>query len=436
MPWAKSYGGSKYTSYTSIQQTIDGGYIVVGYTNSFGAGSYDAWILKLNSTGGVVWQKPYGWSDGDYAYSIQQTVDGGYIVAGMTYYVGAGAQDAWVLKLNSTGGVVWQKTYGGSTEDRANFIQQTADGGYIVVGYTTSFGTSGGDVWVLKLDSNGNVGPGYPGTWQKTYGGASADFANSIQQTEDGGYILTGTTDSISANDWDVWVLKLDSNGNVGSSYPGTWQKTYGGSDADKAYSIHQTSDGGYIVAGSSYSFGVGTEDAWALKLDSNGNVGPSYPGTWQKTYGGIFADDIKFIQQTTDGGYIVAGETYSFGAGSYDAWILKLNSTGGVIWQKTYGGSGGDIACYIQQTTDGGYIVTGETYSFGTGFSDCLVLKLDSNGNIGGCPVQGLSTIITKDTAITGVDTSITGITSMGIVNTTGIADQNTSIIPYTVCE
>ncbi len=225
---------------------------MAGETESFGAGIYDVWILKLDANGNVVWQKTYGGADYDHAYSIQQTSDGGYIVAGETWSSWSfGAErngDAWVLKLDANGNVQWQKRYGGADSDIASFIQQTSDGGYIVAGRTDYFGAGDFDfdVWVLKLDANGNV------QWQKRYGGPGWDWASSIQQTSDGGYIVAGYTDSFGAGYFDVWVLKLDASGNV------QWAKTYGGADYDHANSIQQTSDGGYIVAGETYSFGAG----------------------------------------------------------------------------------------------------------------------------------------------------------------------------------
>jgi predicted secreted protein len=190
--------------------------------------------LKLSSNGEIEWQKTYGGSWDD-VRSFQQTIDGGYIVAGWTGSFGAGGDDIWILKLSSTGDIEWQKTYGGSEYDRALSVQQTSDGGYIIAGKTDSFGAEGGDTWVLKLSSAGEI------EWQKTFGGSSDDYASSIQETSDGGYIIAGKTDSFGAGGDDTWVLKLSSAGEI------EWQKTYGGSSDDYASSIQETSDGGYM---------------------------------------------------------------------------------------------------------------------------------------------------------------------------------------------
>jgi len=404
--WAGSSGGDFSDIAYSIHETIDGGFIVAGYTDSFGAGDYDCWVLKLDANGSSVWQKTYGGSDYDAAFSIQKTSDSGFIVVGTTYSFGSGESDCWVLKLDSTGSVVWQKAYGGNGWDGANSVQETLDGGFIVAGWTDSFGSGGNACWVLKLDSTGNV------VWQKAYGGSYDDSATSIQETLDGGFIVAGYTNSFGSGSYDFWVLKLDSTGNV------VWQKACGGTDYDSATSIQETSNGGFIVAGSTESFGTGSRDFWVLKLDSTGNV------VWQKAYGGSAVDSATSIQETLDGGFIVAGYTQSFGAGEEDFWVLKLDSTGNVVWQKACGGTDYDIAYSIQETSDSGFIVAGTTYSFGAGISDYWVLKLNANGNISDCDLVGDTTGTANDTVATVLASSAvpavtTAVTSVTIDNT-----------------
>jgi uncharacterized delta-60 repeat protein len=406
IPWAKSYGGGYSEWAKSIQQTSDGGYIAAGSTWSFAAGYYDFWVVKLNGIGTVLWQKAYGGTDYDYAYSIHQTSDGGYIVTGYTWSFGAGNYDLWVLKLNSAGTIAWQTTYGGIGYDDAESIRQTSDGGYIVAGETYDSGTGCWHFWVLKLNSNGTV------AWQKRYGGAYWDEAKSIQQTSDGGYIVAGWTQSFDPFCDDVWVLKLNSDGTV------AWQKRYAGADFDYPYSIQQTRDGGYIVAGFTYSFDTDDYDYWVLKLNSNGSV------AWQKRYGGTEPEHAHSVYPTSDGGYIVAGHTQSFGAICDDAWVLKLNSDGTVAWQKRYGGTDYDYAYSIQQTSDGGYIVGGETRSFGAGYSDVWVLKLNSAGTILFNPASGAHV---TDTNAVPVDTNCT------VANTTATVANTSATVTDT---
>ncbi len=297
--WEKNYGGG---GAYSVQQTSDGGYIVAGSSGDAG----DVYVLKLDPNGNVEWEKNYGGSHTEVAESVQQTSDGGYVVAGYTM-TDSGYYDVLVLKLDSNGNVEWSKTYGGSYVDGAHSVQQTSDGGYIIAGDTASFG-NGEQVYILKLDRNGNV------AWEKTYGeSSSGESGQSIQQTSDGGYIVAGGVEYDSGYT-DVWILKLDSNGNI------QWQKAYGGAGDDWAMAIQQTSDGGYIAAGYTMT-DSGGRDVYVLKLDPNGNV------EWSKTYGGSNYDMGYSVHQTLDDGYIVAGETRSFSNGLSDVWILKLSS-------------------------------------------------------------------------------------------------------------
>jgi hypothetical protein len=413
--WAYTYGGSNGDFGTSIQQTTDEGYVVAGYTESFGAGDHDAWVMKLDASGNIAWQKTYGGSDFDYAISVQQTTDSGYIVAGGTESFGAGSDDVWIIKLDAGGTIVWQKTYGGSGSDIPNAIIQTDDG-FIVAGASNSFSTDNFEAWIIKLDSNGNR------IWERTYGGTGDDFAFSIQQTTDSGYIVAGATYSFGASNRDVWVLKLDENGNV------IWQKRYGGIGTEGVYSAKQTSDGGYILAGDTESFGDGSRKAWIIRLDQNGVV------LWEKIYGGTVFDRIDSIEKTQDGGYIAAGRTL-FGNGAFDAWLLKIDSNGGISWQKTYGGSGSENAYMVQPTSDNGYIVAGDTYSFANGRPDYFLLKLDSTGSIGSCPFEGISTALVTDTAATVVDTDAVPITSTATVTNTTATVTDTTATPLSVC-
>jgi len=343
--WAKTYGGVNHDYATFIQQTSDGGYIVAGYTESFGARARDVWVLKLSSTGNIEWQHAYGGIRNEYAYFIQQTSDGGYIVAGLTFSYGTGSRDGWILKLSTTGDIEWQRSYGGEYPDCATFIQQTSDGGYIAAGFTDPFGAGYNNIWVLRLSSTGDI------EWQRTYGGSGNDHAQFIQQTSDGGYIVAGFTESFGAGGRDIWILKLSSTGNI------EWQGTYGGGNYDYFHSIQQTSDGGYIVAGCTYSFGAGSNDGWVLKLSSTGDI------EWQRTYGGVNHDCARSVQQTSDNGYIVTGHTESFGAGSFDIWVLKLDSTGYISPSCGFMGSSNATITYPSVYPEDTYVTPKNTF-------------------------------------------------------------------------
>ncbi|GAB6068749.1 hypothetical protein JCM13664_20700 [Methylothermus subterraneus] len=369
--WAKTYDTSAGEEAFAVQQTSDGGYVLAGWTNS-----RDAWVLKMDATGTIQWQKAYSAVPGsrDLASSIQQTTDGGYIVAGFTdafaYY--GEVNNLLVFRLDADGNVRWMKVYGCAfTSSWGNAVHQTSDGGYIVAA-GTHCGTGYYKAWILKLDADGNI------QWQRAYGGIGYDGAGDIQQTSDGGYVVAGQIGFQYGNEGaqNAWVFKLDADGDM------QWQKAYGGLGRDYASSIQQTPDGGYIVGGATQSFGAGDWDAWVLKLDAAGNI------QWQKTYGGPASDSGNAVRRTADGGYVVAGHSYSFnhggGATDSDAWVFKLDATGDIQWQKAYGGLAVDQANAIQPTSDGGYIAVGRTWSFGVGVVS--VLKLDRNGNIWGC--------------------------------------------------
>jgi hypothetical protein len=377
--FAKTYGGSDNEEAYSVQQTSDGGYIVAGVTRSFGAGIYDIFLIKTDAFGNVQWAKTYGGTNSDVAYSVRQTSDGGYIVAGYTYSFGAGNSDIFLIKTDANGNVQWAKTYGGTGYEGAYSVQQTSDGGYIVAGYTDSFGAGGSDIFLIKTDANGNI------QWAKTYGGTYEDIAFSVQQTSDGGYIVAGWTWSFGALWRDIFLIKTDANGNI------QWAKTYGGTYEDIAFSVQQTSDGGYIVAGRTGSFGAGTVDAFLVKTDANGNI------QWAKTYGGTYEDYAYSVQQTSDGGYIVEGWTFSFGAGLNDIFLIKTDANGNIIWTKTYRGTEWVGVSSVQQTSDGGYILAVPTRPFGADYDDIFLIKTDANGDIGSCSmVQNASPTVT----------------------------------------
>ena len=313
-----------------------------------------------------IWAKAYGGVNDDWANSIQQTSDGGYIVGGYTASFGSGKKDFLIMKVNSDGSLFWSEAFGGANDDLVTSAQQTSDGGYIVGGYTMSFGSGNSDILIMKLTKDGSL------SWAKTFGGTDDDWATSIQQTSDGGYIIAGGTNSFGAQKTDVIIVKIDSNGSL------SWAKTFGGANDDLVTSAQQTSDGGYIVGGYTMSFGSGGSDLLIMKLTKDGSL------SWAKTFGGANDDLVTSAQQTSDGGYIVGGYTMSFGSGGSDFFFLKLSESGSLSWAKTYGGIKDDWAAYIQQTSDGGYIVGGGTYSFIKGTEkDILLLKTDSNGDL-----------------------------------------------------
>jgi len=356
--WNKTYGGESPEMAYFAQQTDDNGYVIAGSTSSFGARSTDFWLVKTDSNGNIVWNKTYGGLSKDEAHFVWQTSDQGYIIAGSTSSFNVSMSDFWLVKTDSNGEEIWNKTYGGLRSDDAYSLQQTIDGGYVVCGSTNSFGSGYKDFWLVKTDSDGVM------QWDKTYGGSFDDCAYSVKQANDEGYVICGYTSSFGVSYEDFWLVKTDSNGNI------VWNKTYGGENSEYAYFVQQTNDNGYIVAGSVYS-SVTEFDVWLVKTDSSGNM------QWNKTYGGSLDEEAYAVRQTIDGGYIIAGFTDSF-ADNRDIWLIKIDSSGNIEWSQTYGGAAKDEACAVQQTNDQGYIIAGTTCSFGPSWDpDFWLIKL-----------------------------------------------------------
>jgi hypothetical protein len=361
--WTKTYGPNIGDDQGwSLQNTSDGGYILAGYSNSFGAGDYDMYLIKTDVNGNVMWDTTYGGTDDEMCSSVQQTSDNRYIIVGSTQSFGAGSNDVYIVKTGFHMDTVWTNTYGGIGDDRGYSVQQTFDNNYIITGKTTSFGSRGdsADVYLINTDSIGNT------IWTKTYGGPGDDGGYSVSQTTDGGYIITGYTNSYGAGRSDAYLLKTDADGDT------NWTRTYGGIENDGGNSVNQTTDGGYIITGYTYPFGVLSSDVYLIKTNSSGDT------AWTKTYGGVDDDEGFSVCQTTDGGYIITGYTYRIDQN--DVYLIKTDANGDTVWTKTYGGAKDDGGCSVYQTSDGGYIITGYTNPFDN--YDVYLIKTDVNGD------------------------------------------------------
>lgn len=420
--WQKSLGGSNNEEVSSIKQTQDGGYIICGYTKSndtdvsgnHDTATADCWIVKTDNTGNIQWQKCFGGSNDDRALSIIQDTDGNYVFAGWTnsndYDVSGNHDttgliaDAWVVKTDSAGNILWQKCLGGTLFDYAQSIQQTDVGIYAVAGWTTSnngdvSGNHGNaDFWMFMLDDSGNF------LWQKCIGGSNNDYANDIKQTSDGGFLLSGATFS-NDNDFtgnhnptgnypDMGVVKFDATLNM------IWAQCFGGNKYDYGTTCIQTNDGGFLASGLTYSNNGNvsgnhdpsglTSDSWTIKLSSTGIL------QWQKCLGGNSNEVTNQAIQTYNGNYVLGCGAWSNGGdvagnhGSSEAWLVEIDSSGNFEWQRCLGGSLSEYGYSVIQTNDSGFAFAGFSQSvdgdatFNNGANDFWVVKLGNNNFTG----------------------------------------------------
>jgi hypothetical protein len=350
-------------------QTPDGGYIICASYND-PSSSFDLWLIKLNETGDLQWENKIGGDEADHCFSFRPTTDGGYIGTGSSSSYTTAYSDVWLVKTDSMGNEQWNRTFGDDRNDVGYDVKQTADGGYIIAGETQNVTSWADQLWLIRTDDMGLE------QWNKTFGiWDEYDHGKSVQQTSDGGYIVAGITASYGAGADDIWLIKTDSTGNE------QWNKTFGGDDDDRAYSMLVTPDGGYIIVGETETFGLGGNfepDVWLIKTDSSGIE------QWNRTYHYNVENRGQSIEQTADGGYIILGYTGTVGWEDYskDVLLIKTNNIGDEEWNMSTGGVDlYDAGISVNQTTDGGYLLVCRTKSYGTGKRDVWILKVNETG-------------------------------------------------------
>ena len=403
-------GGTKNESGQSVVATSDGGFAVLGYSQSMDGDllnksniSYDFWLIKYNFNGEQEWQKVYGGSSDDRGYDIILSNDNNMVIFGSSKSAdgdvssNAGSNDFWIAKISNFGAIIWEKSLGYSGSDNGYSVIQTIDNGYLLLGVLdvtasdgegnnriSSYRHAGGDYWAVKLDANGVL------EWSRYFGGNFTDTSYAACQTQGGDYIIIGSSDSndidVSNNKgtYDFWIIKISSEGNL------IWEKSYGGSEIDEALDITPTTDGNFIVCGNTRSNNIdvnlnnGAADIWILKITPNGEI------LWEKTYGGNSFEAAKSVHQTTDNGFVIAGNSRSDNNdltknnGQNDGWIFKINQDGILQWQSSIGGSNIDLLMDSTQLQDGSIVAVGNTSSSdldiseNKGFTDLLLIRLN----------------------------------------------------------
>ena len=400
----KTYDGASTDYIWSVAQTSDGGYILAGETKSVGAGNSDAFLTKIDAYGTTQWTRVYGGPAYDWAYMVRQTADGGFIFTGGTENAGNGLGDIWIVKTTSLGVVSWQRTCGGAGGDSGNDIVQTSDGGYIVAGFQNGGATTGDNACLVKLDGSGNI------QWIHTYSvGALDDYANAVVQTTGGGYILGGESDDNVNFINNALIIRTDASGNV------QWADTYGGSDDHLINGLTALPSGDVVVTGISSQASL--INLWLARINPNGNL------VWSNSYAGTGtnADVALGLTPTQDGGFAVCGRTNSFTV-DYAAFLMKTDSTGAPEWSKLYGGNANDRADQVITSANGGYVLAGSSLSFGTAQSGYLI-KTDASGSSlcnESLPSFLMSTETTVTSNVTVIDSSLTNAASSNISSTT----------------
>ncbi len=391
LTWSALYGGPGGEEMEGLIATRDGGLVVVGSTDSFQDEDGDGWIVALRGDGQVLWQRTYGGSDDDGLLDIRQTEDGGFVAVGWTRSFAAEQEDVWVLRLDGDGQVLWSRVYGGPGIEQAWSVALTDDRGYVVAGGTTSFGAGGADYWVLRLDAQGEP------LWQRTYGGPGDDggggtyeeFVVRILVDREGNYVLASETTSFGAGETDIWMLKLAPDGTV------LWQRSYGGAYEETTWSLVELADGGYLVPGVTVSFAPDSSgDLWALRLNGDGSI------RWQRRYGlPNLWDEALSVGATRDGGVAIGG--YTEEDTDWDWTLLRLDGDGRLRAQRRYE-YGWDWPNAVVELADGSLAVAGVAWNR-DGDLDLWIMRLAPDGRIGGpcASVQDLQVQLGETAAV-----------------------------------
>lgn len=347
--WSRTLGGTGWDFANAVQETGDGGYVLAGTTSSFGAGGQDILLVRVDAQGAVLWSSTFGGLGNERAEGVLLDLEGNIIVFGATDSYGAGSGDLYLIKTNGIGEEIWSRTYGGGDDEMAGALERTRDGGFILVGTTRSFESGKRDVYVVRTNSHGDR------IWDRRHGSEAHDVAYGVKETADGGYVIVGATQGSDSGTWDVYLIRIDEQGDA------VWHRTWGDGGYEVGYSVIEAADLGFFVSGYTDPLGPEKWDVLLLRTDAHGQV------LWSATHGGAGNDRADALQQTEDGGLIIAGSTDGSGSGNWDMSLLRTDAEGNELWRGTYGGGDTDSAECVIRTRDGGLLLAGGTYSFGS---------------------------------------------------------------------
>ncbi|RJP77403.1 MAG: T9SS C-terminal target domain-containing protein [Candidatus Zixiibacteriota bacterium] len=355
--WTRTFGGPMDDDACALLPTPGGGFQLGGFTNSFGQFG-DMWLVLTDAQGDSLWSHTYGGAEGERINALVACSDGGCLLVGETESYGAGDRDIWLVRTNGQGQALWTRTYGGVDFDQVAAGLATGDNGFLVAGTRGIVVNQEYDenLWLLKLNADGDT------LWSRTYGGSYADWSSALIETPDAGYLLIGGTYSFGAGWNDAWILKLNSQGDS------LWSRTYGGWNGDQIYGAVPTADGGFLLAGETDSFGAGDRDVWLVKINAQGDT------IWTRTFGESMYDAARAVIATGNEHYLVGGFTQTAAAGSMQMWLIKIDAQGDSLWSRTVGGIGIDMAFALQQAPNGDYLLAGLTTSWGAGEGDMML--------------------------------------------------------------
>ncbi|MEI6765991.1 MAG: hypothetical protein WCM76_10140 [Bacteroidota bacterium] len=366
-----TFGGDNGEEARDILQYDDGSFYILGRTNSYGSGEDDIYLIKTNKSGKKRWEKTYGGKAPDYASRIIKTKDNKLLICGSTGNFNAISENIYLIKIDTSGTILWQFNYGGNFLDYGNSVIQDADGGYTVIGQSSSFGNdkdvSGAtkdDIYIIKVDKDGKL------LWQQNYGSANEDLGADIAPFAKGGWYALSTVNTVDKG-WELNLMKLDKTGKK------TSEKNYGGAGWDYGVAMVSLPNDNFVIGGTTSSMGAGGSDMWLFKLDATGKV------LWSKVYGGAQNEELSRIVKVKDGGFLLVGSTESSGSGESDMYIVRVMSNGVMSWQKTFGGKKNDYGISAVALSDGGFAIIGYSESFSSWESDIWLIFVDSKGNL-----------------------------------------------------